>query len=292
MCAAPLKPSPSGSLASSTTDGRHHAAEDHRHLPLLGQADRFAAARDGVDDHEEPRAHDDEIQAPAQHGGEDDGGRIDGHPGGEAALEQEEPRAEQTRLAVEAPAEELVGGVHTEPPVDRQEHGGHDDEGEGQPEVVLHESDAALESLPRDGKEGDRARLGGHHGQADRPPADGLAALEVRVEAPDMARAPGPVGGDADHGAEQHHPVGEVHEKIRLKHRKQDHHEHEPSQHEQVDAAPRAESGQSGRLGVGSLVGRRWSGHWPSETRFANSRYAPGTPSGSWRNHARLVYTK
>ena len=213
-------------------------------------------------------------------------------PGGEAALEQEESRAEQARLPVEAPAEVLVGGEHTEPPVDGQEHGGHDDEGEGQPEVVLHESDPALESLPRDGKEGDRARLRGHHGQADRPPADGLAALEVRVEAPHMARAPGPVRGDAEHGAEQHHPVGEVHEKIRLKLASRTTTSTNHPEHEQVDAAPCAESGQPGRLGVGSLVGRRWSGHWPSETRFANSRYAPGTPSGSWRNHARLVYTK
>ena len=70
---------PVGQLDQQDDQGRHHAAEDHRHLPLLGQADRFAAARHGVDDDEEPGEHDDEIQPPAQHGGEDDGGRVDGH---------------------------------------------------------------------------------------------------------------------------------------------------------------------------------------------------------------------
>ena len=210
------EPEPVGQLDQQHDEGRHHAAEDHRHLPLLRQADRFAAAGDGVDDDEQPGEHDDEIQPPAQHGGEDDGRRVDGHARGEAALQQKQSRAEQTRLPVEAPAQELVGGVHAEPPVHGQEHGAHDDERERQPEIVLHESDAALEALPRDREKGDRARLRGHHGQADRAPAGGLAAPQVRVEAPDVARAPGPVRGDADHGAEQHHPVGEVHEKIRV----------------------------------------------------------------------------
>ena len=197
--------------------GRHHASEDHRHLPFLGQADCLAPARDGVDDHEEAAAHDDEVQPPAQHGGQDDGGRIDGHPGGEATLEQEQSRAEQARLVVEAPAEEFVGGVHPEPPVDGKEHRAHDDEGEGQPEVVLDESDAALEALSGNGEEGDGARLRGHHREADGSPADGPAALEVRAEALDLARAPGPVRSDAEHGAEEDHPVDEVHEKYREK---------------------------------------------------------------------------
>src|SRR5215510_1909556 len=70
----------------------------------------------------------------------------------------------------------------------------------------------------------------------------------------------------------------------------QRHHEHEPAEHEEVDPAPGAEAGHT-RLIVRWWVGRR-ARHWPRETRLAKSRYAPGTPSGSWRNHERLVYTR
>ena len=128
-------------------DGRHHADRDHRHLPLLGQGDRLAAAGDRVDDHEQPGEHDDEVEPPAEHRGDDDRGRVDRHAGGEAALQQEEAGAEQAGLLVEPLAEELVGGVDVEPAVHGQEHGGHDDERQRQAEVVLHEADAALEAL-------------------------------------------------------------------------------------------------------------------------------------------------
>ena len=63
-------------------------------------------------------------------------------------------------------------------------------------------------------EEGDRARLRGHHAEADRAPAGGRVAAQVRVEAPHVACAPGPVRGDAYDGAEQHDPVGDVHAKI------------------------------------------------------------------------------
>ena len=45
-----------------------------------------------------------EIQPPAQHRGENDGGCVDGHSRGEAALQQKQPRAEETGLPVKAPA--------------------------------------------------------------------------------------------------------------------------------------------------------------------------------------------
>jgi hypothetical protein len=174
----------------------------------------IAAAGDRVDDHEQPGEHDDEVERPAEHRGDDDRGRVDRDAGGETALQQEEAGAEQARLLVEPLTEELVGGVHVEPPVHGQEHGAHDDERQRQAEVVLHEADAALEALAGDREERDRARLRGHHAEADRPPAGGRAAAQVRVEAPHVARAPGAVRGDAHDGAEQHDPVGDVHEKI------------------------------------------------------------------------------
>ena len=194
--------------------GRHHAGRDHRHLPLVGQGDGFAAAGDRVDDHEQPGKDDDQVERPAEDRRDDDRGRVDRHAGGQPALQQEEAGAEQARLLVEPLAEELVGGVDVEPPVHGQEHGAHDDERQRQAEVVLHEADAALEALAREREERDRARLRGHHAEADRAPAGGRVAAQVRVEAPHVARAPGPVRGDAHDGAEQHDPVGDVHAKI------------------------------------------------------------------------------
>src|SRR5262245_51016916 len=65
------------------------------------------------------------------------------------------------------------------------------------------------------------------------------------------------------------------------------HHERKPTEHKQVDSPPRSKSGQTRWFGgVVALVG---PDHLPTETRFAKSRYAPGTASGSCRNHARLV---
>ena len=210
-----IEPEAHGELDQQDDEGRDHADEDHRDLPLLRKADRFTAAGDGVDDDEEPDEHDDKIQPPAQHRGENDGGRVDGHPCGEAALQQKQPRAEETGLPVKAPAQELVGGIDAEPPVHGQKHAGHDDERERQSEIILHESDAALEALSRDRKEGNRARLRGHHGQADCAPPRGPAALQVGVEAPNLTRAPRTVRGDAAQGAKEHHPISDVHEKIR-----------------------------------------------------------------------------
>ena len=257
-------------------------AEDHRHLPLLGQADRLAAAGHGVDDHEQPGEHDDEVERASRAPWRDDGGRVDGDPGGEAALQQEEAGAEQTRLLVEPPAEELVGGVDAEPPIHGQEHGAHDDEREGQAEVVLHEADAALEALARDREEGDRARLGGHHATGRSCPSRWtvlplryvlrLRTWRVRQE---------PYAAMPTHGAEQHDPIDEVHEKIRVNTVKKITTSDEPPEDEQVDAAPGAESGDvraARRRSAGRARGARR--HLPSETRFANSRYAPGTAFG------------
>lgn len=81
-----IEPEPLGQLHHQHHQSGYHPREDHRHLPLLRQADRLVAARDGVYDNEQPGEHDDEIQPPAERRGENDGGRVDRHSGGEATL--------------------------------------------------------------------------------------------------------------------------------------------------------------------------------------------------------------
>src|SRR5262249_56370649 len=90
----------------------------------------------------------------------------------------------------------------------------HDDEGQGQAEVVLHEADTALEALARDRQVGDGTRLGRHHAEPDRPPAGGGVAAQVGVEAPHVTRAPGAVPRDAHERPHQHDPVDGAHQKL------------------------------------------------------------------------------
>ena len=54
-------------------------------------------------------------------------------PACEAALEQEQARAQQPRLGVEPPAQKLVGRVDVQPPVHRQEDRGDDDQRQRRP---------------------------------------------------------------------------------------------------------------------------------------------------------------
>src|SRR5690242_18659851 len=51
----------------------------------------------------------------------------------------------------------------------------------------------------------------------DRPivPPRGPAALQVGIEAPNLIRTPRTVRSDAAQGSEEHHPICDVHEKIR-----------------------------------------------------------------------------
>ena len=99
-----IEPEAGGELDQQDDERCHHANEDHCDLQLLRQADRFAAAGDGVYDDEEPYEDDDKIQPPAQHRRENDGGCVDGHSCGETTLQQKQPRAEETGLPVKAPA--------------------------------------------------------------------------------------------------------------------------------------------------------------------------------------------
>src|SRR5207237_10552261 len=52
-------------------------------------------------------------------------------------------------------------------------------------------------------------------GHATCNPPRGPACLEIRIKAPDVTRAPRTVRGDAAQGTQEHHPIGDVHEKIR-----------------------------------------------------------------------------
>ena len=192
-------------------EGGEHAAEDDGHLPFLGKVHGGAATGDGVNDGEEAGADDGEVEPPAEDGGEDDGGRVDGDAGLETALEDEDARAEEAGFAVEALAKILVGGVDAELAVNREKHGADHDQCERETEIILDKGDAVLRGLTGQGEVGDRAGLRRHDGEPDGAPLGRGAALEVGIEVVGVAGAPRAVGGDADDGAEQNKPVEGVH---------------------------------------------------------------------------------
>ena len=94
-------------------------------------------------------------------------GAVDGDPRLQAALEQEQRRAQQPGLRVESAAEVFVRRVHVEPPVHRQEHRRDQDQGERGAEVVLDEPQAVLVTLAGHRQERYRAGLGRHDREAD-----------------------------------------------------------------------------------------------------------------------------
>ena len=182
-------------------------------------------------------------------GGEDDRRRVDRDAGREAALQEEERRAQQPGLRVEAAPEVLVGRVDVEPPVDRQEDRGDQDQGEGRAEVVLHEAQPVLVALARRGEERDRARLRRHDREADRRPSPSCRRPSGRrCRLLPVARPPDAVGGDADQGAEQDDVVERIHENSQRQGRQQrrPRRRKTPATRE-VDRPPGAEPGQAGR---------------------------------------------
>ena len=201
-----------GQARDEDGEGRDHAAEDDAHLPFLREVHGRAAAGDGVDNHDDADDEDQHFQRPAEHGGENDGRCVDRDAGLHAALQEKENGAEDARLFVEAITEVFVGGVNAELAVDRQKHGAYNDEREGQTEIVLHETDAAFETLAGDGEKRDRAGLRGRDGDTDREPTRVAVALEVSVEVIGVTRAPRAVSGDAHHGADEDDPIEQRHE--------------------------------------------------------------------------------
>ena len=121
-----------------------HAAEDHGHLPFLREVDRRAATGDSVNNGEQARADDGDVEPPAEDGRENDGGRVDRDARLQTALQHKETRTEEAGLLVETLAEVFVGRIHPELPIDREKDGTHDDEGERQAKIILDEGDAVF----------------------------------------------------------------------------------------------------------------------------------------------------
>ena len=96
-----------GQLRQQDEERRDHAGEDDADLIFLREVHRVAAAGDGVDDDEQAAADDGQVEPPAQDGGEHDGRRVNRDAGAEAALQQEERRAEQAGFRVEASARDI-----------------------------------------------------------------------------------------------------------------------------------------------------------------------------------------
>ena len=192
--------------------GERHPDEDDHHLVALREADDLRAADDRVGDDETARQPDGQIQIPAEHRGENDGRRVDGDAAGDAALDQEEKRAEQSRLLVEALAEIFVGGENLQPLIDRNENRADDDERERLPEIVLDEADSAFVGLARHREKRDRAGLRGHDRQADGSPADGFVALEILAKIRVIIGAPNSVKRDREDRREQDDVIEPVHE--------------------------------------------------------------------------------
>ena len=208
-------PTPAGSRRSRIDEGREHPAADHAELVLLRHVHRLTAAGGRVDDHDQPSEQDGRVGAPVQHGREDDRRRVNGDPRLQSALQEEQSRAQQAGLRVEPAAEVLVGRVHVEPPVHRQEHRRDQDQGKRGAEVVLDEPEAVLVALAGHREERHRAGLGGHYREADGGPPRAAVALQVVAQARPPARLPDAVGRDPDHAHDQDHEVEQAHEKTR-----------------------------------------------------------------------------
>ena len=134
----------SGKLREQHHERGDHAAEDHGHLPFLREVHRRTAPGDGVNNREQARADDGDVEPPAEDGRENDGGRVDRDARLQTALQHKQTRTEETGLLVETLAEVFVGCVHPELPIDREKNGTHDDEGERQAKIILDEGDTVF----------------------------------------------------------------------------------------------------------------------------------------------------
>ncbi len=114
---------------------------------------------------------------------------------------------------IEALAEIFIGGDDLEPVINRDEDRADDDEGEGQAEIILHETHSAFVGLPGRGKKSDRAGLRRHDGKADRAPANTRVAVQIMPEIVIGMRLPPAVNRNREEGAEEHRIVDPAHEK-------------------------------------------------------------------------------
>src|SRR5689334_7427962 len=102
------------------------------------------------------------------------------------------------RFRVETLPKIFVGGVNPELAVNRQEYGAHEDQSQGQSEIILDESDPILVSLAGKRKVSDRAGLRRHYREANGQPAGVVIPLEIGVEIIRVASAPRAVRRNAD----------------------------------------------------------------------------------------------
>ena len=129
-----------------------------------------------------PGEDDRQLQVPTENRGNDDGRRVNRDAGGKAALHQKKKRAEQSRLLIESLAEIFVGGDDFEPMKNRNENRADDEEREGQPEIILHETHPAFVSLPGRGKKSDGAGLRAMTESAIVPQRIRFVAVQIMAE--------------------------------------------------------------------------------------------------------------
>ena len=197
-------------------NGERHADEDNENLVALGEADDLRAADNRVGDDESAREPDGQVQIPAEERGKNDGRRVDGDSGGDAALDQKQKRAEQPRLFVEPLAEIFVGGVNLQPLIDRNKNRADRDERERLPEIILDEPDAALVGLAGHGEKRDRAGLRRQHGKPDGSPANRSITFEVFAEIRMIVSAPKSVERNGEDRREEDDVIEPVHENRRV----------------------------------------------------------------------------
>ena len=167
-----------GELGDRHPHADEDAEPDDGHLHHVGPHHRLVPAVDHVNDrgaaHEQDRAR----LAPTQDHGEHDRGGIEGDPHREPPREQEQEAGEGAGARIEALLQVLIGGVDAGPVEERDQGRAEDDHREGQSEIEDDEAHPLGVGLARSAHEGDGADLGGHHGEAGRPPAH----LPVRQE--------------------------------------------------------------------------------------------------------------
>jgi hypothetical protein len=139
-------------------------ADHDQDLDLLGLADGAGAAGDGIKDDEPTRGDDGEVQGPAQHRRQDDGGGVERDSGRQATLDEEEESRQLPGLEVETLLEKLVRRDHPESVIPGHHHHGQNHHGQRQAKVELHETKPIFVGLARRGQEGDGAGLRGHDG--------------------------------------------------------------------------------------------------------------------------------
>ena len=198
-------------------DAGEDAEPDEGHLGDVRPDHGAVAAVRDVDDrgrgHRQGRGR----LAPAEDDRQDERRRVQRDADRQPAREEEQEARQGASAPVEAPLEVLVRRVDPRAVEERHEGEAQHDHRERQAEVEGEEAHPRRVALPRRAHERDRADLGGHHGEAGRPPAH-LAPREEEVG--DVA------GATADPHAEgdDRHDVGREDDPVRRQEPRQNGH--------------------------------------------------------------------